>query len=158
MAGSHTKVETHRDPTVPSLSTSRICWSHRVRINPADRVYATPVLNITGHISAPSLRHQLQFAKAAIITSVSTAPRYETYTGGWCNYREGRNQGGLQISVACACRVCRAFGLTRSFEQEDMHELAKVAGFISDYSTGSSGSSILSAEQWDRFGAWFLRY
>ena len=117
-----------------------------------------PVLNIPGHISAPSLRHQIQSAKAGIITWSSPAQRCVTYTGRRFNYRVGKNQGGLQIPVACARRVCRAFGLTRSFEQEDMHELAKVAGFISDYSTGSSGSSILSAEQWDRFGAWFLRY
>ena len=54
---------------------------------------------------------------------------------------------------ALSCRVCRAFGLTRSFEQEDMHELAKMAGFVRP---GGQGVSVLTEYQWNRFGKWFI--
>ena len=55
--------------------------------------------------------------------------------------------------------VCCANGLMRPFEQEDMQELAKVAGFI-----GASGRappmtlSMITFGQWQGFGAWFMSY
>ena len=47
-------------------------------------------------------------------------------------------------------------GLTRSFEQEDMHELAKLAGYVGTMQTGGIGASVLTEFQWNRFGKWFL--
>lgn len=54
------------------------------------------------------------------------------------------------------CRVCRSMGLTRPFEREDMHELAKMAGFAGTAETGGMGSDVVSEFQWSRFGKWFL--
>lgn len=56
-----------------------------------------------------------------------------------------------------ACRVCREYGLTRSFEQEDMHELAKVAGFMAVPHLGGQSTAVLNQHQWNAFGKWFLR-
>ena len=68
---------------------------------------------------------------------------------------KSRSAEALTHLLLC-CRVCRALGLTRSFEQEDMHELAKVAGFMGSPHTGSQQATVLSLHQWNTFGKWFI--
>lgn len=69
----------------------------------------------------------------------------------------------LLIFEQFACflyRVCRSSGLTRSFDQDDMHELAKMAGFFSsdvNIARANTSLSTITAYQWHCFGQWFAR-
>lgn len=65
----------------------------------------------------------------------------------------GSQQASDQATFLCS--VCRSYGLTRTFDKDDMNELAKVAEFIN--ADGSSRSSVLSEIEWTKFGDWFMR-